>query len=367
MKRATANVKFLVTALTATFVLPVAAAAQEACSQYTVKTGDSLGSIAEVAYGSYDYQIIFNANRDAIGSNPNDVAEGTVLQIPCKDGRLTEDASHEEVIEEQEQIAEARPESNVYAPAIRIVTGNNWAPFADESLTGGGFVVRLASTALNRGGNDREYNISFVDDWGAHLDTLLPLNAYDISLAWYIPDCTKLELLSEASQRRCTEFDASVPVYEPVVGYFTLPGNEYAGAKEMADFRGSRFCRMEGYFTNDLEEAGLIGDAIELVRPVKPSECIEAVLNGTADVAGMEIQSAVDAMNSMGLEGNEVVENTNVTTINTLRFITHKTNPYGRQYIAMFNRGLNEMRETGEWYAIISSSLAEHNERMLGQ
>lgn len=351
----------------AVMLLPAAASAQEACSAYTVKQGDSLGTIAETAYGTYDYQNIFNANRNVIGSNPNSLEEGTVLQLPCEDGNIAGAGSAEDIIAEQEQIASSRQTQNdVYAPAIRIVTGNNWAPFADESLNGGGFVVRLATTSLHRGGNDRDYNVSFVDDWSSHLDTLLPLGAFDVSLAWYIPDCTKLDLLSEASQRRCTEFDASVPVYEPVVGYFTLPDSDYAGARTLADYEGARFCRMDGYFTNDLEEAGLDGK-VELVRPVTPADCVEAVLNGTADVTGMEIQSAVDAMSSMGLQGNELLENTNITSVNTLRFITHKTNPYGRQYIAMLNRGLNEMRESGEWYAVVSSTLAEHNQMMNSQ
>ncbi len=52
-------------------------------------------------------------------------------------------------------------------------------------------------------------------------------------------------------------------------------------------------------------------------------------------------------------------------TFSSLRFITHRTNPYGRQYIAMLNRALNEMRESGEWYAVISDTLREHNEKMM--
>ena len=33
----------------------------------------------------------------------------------------------------------------------------------------------------------------------------------------------------------------------------------------------------------------------------------------------------------------------------------------------MLNRGLNEMRETGEWYAIVSNALNEHNQMLLSQ
>ena len=365
MKRTNVSAKFLVTALTASVFLPVAGFAQEACSSYTVKTGDSLGSIAEIAYGSYDYQIIFNANRETIGGNPNTLEEGTTLQIPCADGRLSVESSSEDVIaqEEAKQAANVKT-TNVYAPPIRLVSGNGWAPFTTEDLSGGGMVVRLATTALNRGGNSREYSVSFVDDWGSHLTTLLPLNAFDVSIAWYIPDCTKLELLSEGMAKRCTDLDHSLPIYESVVGYYTLADSEYANAREFSDFTGARFCRPEGWYTHDLEEEGLVPPAIEFVNPSQPIDCGEALLNGTADIVGMEIESMADVISELKVS-SEVVQNPYLTKLLTLTFVTHKTNPRGRVYISMLNKGLTEMRESGEWYAIIASSLAEHNESLL--
>ena len=74
-------------------VLPGVAAAQEACTTYTVKDGDTLGDIAMSAYGSYNYQMIFNANRQAIGANPTNLPPGLELILPCEDGRLTADSA----------------------------------------------------------------------------------------------------------------------------------------------------------------------------------------------------------------------------------------------------------------------------------
>lgn len=78
--------------------LPGVAAAQEACTTYTVRDGDTLGSIAQAAYGSYDYQMIFNANRDALASNPSNLPPGLQLILPCEDGRLTADSELNAVI-----------------------------------------------------------------------------------------------------------------------------------------------------------------------------------------------------------------------------------------------------------------------------
>ena len=165
--------------------------------------------------------------------------------------------------------------------------------------------------------------------------------------------------------RRCNDFLSSVPVFEPVVAYYARAGSEWAGATSFEDLRGARVCRMDGYFTHDFEEEGIAND-LPWVRPTLPSECIEAVLVGNADVAGMELQSGTEAITKLGV-AEEVIEIPSLAKVLALTFITHKSNPFGRQYIVLLNRGLNEMRQTGEWYAVVSSALTEHNQMLLSQ
>jgi polar amino acid transport system substrate-binding protein len=84
------NMVFMtVAALSGIGVAP--ASAQEACTTYTAKEGDTLGAISSAAYGTYDYQQIFNANRDIIAASPNSLVPGTQLVLPCLDGRLRPD------------------------------------------------------------------------------------------------------------------------------------------------------------------------------------------------------------------------------------------------------------------------------------
>ena len=56
-----------------------------------------------------------------------------------------------------------------------------------------------------------------------------------------------------------------------------------------------------------------------------------------------------------------VSPNPALATFITYHFITSKSNPRGRVYIAMLNRGITEMRESGEWYDIVATGLAEYN------
>ena len=62
----------------------VAGATQEAAgTEYVVQPGDTLQSIAEQQYGDAGlWPRIYDANRDAIGSNPDALVAGTKLQLP---------------------------------------------------------------------------------------------------------------------------------------------------------------------------------------------------------------------------------------------------------------------------------------------
>jgi nucleoid-associated protein YgaU len=62
-----------------------AAAAPKMMAEYTVAPNDTLGSVALKYSGNAarDYwMLIYEANKDVIGDNPNLVRAGTVLQIP---------------------------------------------------------------------------------------------------------------------------------------------------------------------------------------------------------------------------------------------------------------------------------------------
>ncbi|WP_170349894.1 MULTISPECIES: transporter substrate-binding domain-containing protein [Ruegeria] len=359
------NLKKVALSATAVTALSAgAAAAQEACTNYTVADGDTMATIAIAAYGTSNYQPIFNANRNLI-TNPNDLAPGLVLALPCEDGSLPNGQSAQEVIAAEEQRAASVKRSNVYAPPIKMVAGNGWEPFTTETLNGGGIMTRLATTSLQRAGNQREYSVSFVDDWSSHLDTLLPLGAFDISIAWTVPDCTNRSYeWSEATEARCTQFVASVPVYDIVGGFFTLPESDYASATSFKDLEGSTICRMAGWSMVVLEEQGLNHNNTTVVQPNTARECLDAVLTGTADVAAFEVDLFASTMNDMGLTSADIVENPYVSTLSSMSFLAHRTNPFAREYIAMMNKGLIEMRESGEWYAIISDTLREQNEKL---
>ena len=339
---------------------PLAAAAQVACQPYVTQEGDTLGSISQAAYGKLDYQLLFNANSATLRDASPTLAAGTALQIPCADGRFNES----EVIAAPEAAAPVAVASDgTYKPTVRFVTGGDWYPFADRGLTGGGFLIRLVSTAMQRANNDRPFTVNWVDDWSSHETVLLPSGSFDLSVAWYQPDCSALDKMSEATQTLCLNFLFSDSLYDAVFGFFAAKDSPFAGATSFDQLMGARICRPEGYSFHDLDAQNLMEPAVTITVPPVTADCFNGLVDGTFDIVTVESQLASAVIQEMGI-ADKVVENPRLTSIQAIAAMAWKANPKALEYLTYLNRGLAEMRGSGEWNDIVASSLKEANDKL---
>lgn len=338
--------------------------AQEACSTYVVREGDTLGAISMEAYGDLRYQLLFNANVDALRGDPSVPPPNTELRIPCADGRMTAESAIPaiEVGMPADKPVVLAPEDTgevtAYRPEIRIVSGDDWVPFADPTQSGGGLFLRITTTALDRAGPEYRHMTGWVADWESHIFVLLPNLAFDFATGWYDPNCASLVNPSERTTYMCENFIFSDPIYDSVFGFFSTPDNPFATAATFADLAGARLCRAEGNLFTDLEAEGLVEPIITISMEDEEELCLEGVLSGTYDVASFEVQFAPVAFASLGIT-DEVVQSPNLSTIQSSAVIAHKDNPRAAAFIAHLNRGLAMMRESGEWSDVVSSTLAE--------
>ncbi|SPF79222.1 hypothetical protein ALP8811_03160 [Aliiroseovarius pelagivivens] len=382
--------------------------AQEACSKYVVERGDSLREIALRAFGSTDFRLIYNANKDAIGKDPNIIRLGMTLEIPCRDtsaGQTSAATTEAEkmaremsagliaeaearaiaaITEAQKASAEAVAAANAQAAVaieaaraegaalirkaaqpgtsavderqILLITGGNYAPFTDEDLPNRGLYTKLVETAFLRAAPEQAYKIQFVNDWNSHLDLLMPTLAFDGTFPWSRPNCEEAEALSENDRARCETYNFSNPFYEVVDTYFAKNGSGYEVAMSHADFAGATFCRPEGWSLTHMDAVGLYEPAITLVRPIDPDACFDAVANGTVDIVAIEAHLAVEAISRLGYQ-DEIIENPNLAAIKGLNVMTHVNNPDGEAVLEILNRGLEIMQQSGEWRDIVSTAL----------
>lgn len=351
----------------------VPALAQEACGTHKVVVGDNLRFIARAAYGDADlYRVIYEANVAVIGAKADIIEVGMVLQIPC-DPR-TADAAVETAAtavpgaEPEEPSATAvaaapdpQPTAPVVAP-IRFVTGNGYAPFADETLPGGGMFTQLVEMAIFRADPAIPYNMTFINDWQAHIDALLPSGAYDLSFPWVRPNCEAPATLSPGDQARCTDFVFSGPFYEIVDGFFALRDSGLASATTYAEYEGKRICRPEGHTTGVLDSVGLSAPAITLIRPVEVTDCFAALVAGEVDLVSIDAEVGDSAIAKLGLTA-EIEQNPHLMTLLSLHVIAHKSNARAVDMIGNLDAGLIEMYKSGEWYDIVSTALTQNSLR----
>ncbi len=401
-----------------------AASAQEACSTYEIQRGDSLRELAIQVYSTEDYRIIYDANRDTIGSNPNIIRVGDTLTFPCLEDvgraapepaseaeRMAEEMAAEliKAAEERAQKAIDEAEARVAAaeaeakktseeaviaakaaakqeieaaraegaalirnadagerPDIRdrqllLITGGNYAPFTDEALPNRGLYTDLVQTAFLRAAPEQAYKIQFVNDWSSHLDLLMPTLAFDATFPWSRPNCDEPAALSENDRNRCETYNFSIPFYEVVDTFFAREGSGYEETLTYADFAGTTICRPEGWSLSHMDAVGLYEPAVTLLRPVSPDDCFHAVMQGEADIVAIEAHLAVEAIGRLGYE-HQIIENPNLAAIKPLNIMTHKDNPDGEAILETLNQGLAIMQQSGEWRDIVSTALRHQME-----
>ncbi|MCX8501039.1 MAG: transporter substrate-binding domain-containing protein, partial [Alphaproteobacteria bacterium] len=199
-------------------------------------------------------------------------------------------------------------------------------------------------------------SLDFVNDWNSHLQTLLPKGAFDATFPWSRPDCDHLDKLKEGDAYRCTEFNFSDSFYDIVDAYFAKKNSGLDTAQNWDDFMGKRICRPDSYSLSGMTAVGLEEPKITLVRPATVSECFQALADGTVDIVHIESQVAQETLDKMSLRG-DVSENPNLAHVKSLRVLIDKNNPHGEEIMSEINKGLAAMRESGEWYDIVSAGL----------
>lgn len=361
---------------TAILLSGTAALAQEACSTYKVKVGDNLRFIARAAYGDADkYRLIYEANIATIGEKADIIEIGTELELPCDpattetaaavpaepvaDAAADTKASGTETVTPVAAVADPAPAAAATAPKpLSFVTGNGYAPFADEMLPGGGMMTQLVEMSVFRADPAIPYTMTYINDWQAHIDALLPSGAYDLSFPWVRPDCEGAEMLSTGDQVRCTDFVFSGPFYEIVDGFFSMRDSGLGSVTNYADFEGKRICRPEGYTTGVLDAVGLSVPTITLIRPVEATDCFQALAAGEVDLVSIDAEVGDAAAAKLGLTAR-VEQNPHLTTLLSLHVIAHRSNQRAVDMIGQLDAGLIEMYQSGEWYEIVSTALAQ--------
>lgn len=312
-------------------------------STYTTERGDSLSDIAKRAYDNpRAYQNLFDVNPGVLAS-PNVVPIGADLFIPCLNG------SQPTTSDDLPEIRAANSQN------IQFLTGTNYAPYVEKNLPEGGFSTELIHRAMQFDGQPANYLIDVIGDWGSHLQPLLENGSYDIGYPWFKPDCSNTANLGRASTWRCENLLWSRPLHEIVVTFYGRAG-EVENISTASDASGMTLCRPDGYFTHDLEAAGLVAPTITRVAPTTPEECFEMLAAKEVDLVSVNIDTSDRIIQSLGME-ERTAEVIDLSTIQTLHAVGMRTNPQTRIILRRLDKGLKAIQESGQFREVAAKHL----------
>ena len=322
------------------------------CDSYTIQSGDTLSALSRDIFGDVNDFVRFYddpRNVESLGSNPNRINIGDVLYLPpCEVSG--------------EPLSRPTREVDDFERPIDIVTATDFAPFTDEALPDGGMLARIVEDAFGSTDLENPVEIDFVNDWGSHLETLLPKGKYSFGFPWYRPDCDNAAGLSETMAARC-DLIWSEPIFSVLIGFYA-PANSGAAPEDFADLQGTRICRPSGYFTFDLEQEGLVpGETIDLSQPPTVMDCFEALEDGEVDYVSINRFTAEKAIAEAGLTGLVAPINTIVST-QDLHLVAHPFDGDAPRWLEAFNAGLREMKQSGRYAQITRRYLQLHEEEI---
>jgi polar amino acid transport system substrate-binding protein len=358
----------------------VPAAAQKCGSDYVLKDGDTLAEIAQRVYGSRSqWTAIFYSNQDRLGANATLLVPGLAIKLPCigapaapgQAAAPTAPAVPVALPPGQAGRASSNFELSTMLRQIQFLTAEGYPPFADRTLPNGGIVLDLLSSSMDlikkQGKGSFDYQISWVNDWAAHLNPLLITRAFDAGIPWVQPDCKNAAALDRHTQYKCQKFFFSDPFYESVSVLFVKSDSPMRFDSD-AEVVGKTLCLTKGWSTYDLDKGGrnwIKDSKITLMQPPTPEDCFRMLESGTADAVVIPDLTGRAVAMSMGI-ADRVRATDRPVHIETMHAIVAKTHPHARTILYYINSSLAKLRESGEYDRIVEKHLEQFWEAQEG-
>ncbi len=323
---------------------------------YTVKPGDSLSRIADRLYKNAKmWSTIHQNNLQKIGDNPSLIRVGQKLRLACINGLPTGLPGGTDVAVATTASAPVvvAPGNAASATKINLLTADDYKPFTDRSLPGGGLVAEVVQKAMEAADPPEGFAIHWVNDWSAHLEPLLSNALLDMGFPWLQPDCA-----ADPSQYRCENFYFSEPMFEMLIMLFTSKEHPIAFDSD-DDILGKTLCRPKGYYTHDLDKNGrnwIREGKITLKSPVSVADCFEMLMKGEVDAVALNEFTGRAAIKEAGIEDRVEVA-PRPLSIEGLHVIVHKSHPRAQELLALINKGLRAIKDNGEYQRIIDTHM----------
>ena len=359
---------FIVMIASAAYLTSTQSSAQTCGTNYTLKPGETLADIARAVYGNASqWSVIYYANQDQLGNGATLLVPGQSLKIPCLAGQakppVTKQAETPPPSSPQTDEAGAFQLSSMLK-RIEFLTAEGYTPFTGRNLPEGGMFIDLLQSAMNlikeQAKGTFDYQVSWVNDWSAHLNPLLITRAFDAGIPWSKPDCNNPQALDKVGQYICQKFFFSDPFYESVTVLFVRNDGSFNFESD-EQVTGKTLCRTKGWSTYDLDKNGrnwVKDGKITLMQPQTAEECFRLLDEGTIDAVVIAELTGQAVAATLGM-ADRVHPANRPLHIETMHAIIAKTHPNARTMLYYINGSLRRLKETGAYDAIAAKHLEQ--------
>lgn len=229
----------------------------------------------------------------------------------------------------------------VQADSVRLVTGNDYAPYTGKALPAYGMLSKLVRSVFERSGVSsslywRPWNRGYLNTLQGNFDATFP---YVYSAA------------------RAQDFLYSEPMYVGEQYIFSRAGERFS-ADDISIMRGKRLCYPLGWQAPPKVQALLDAGYVQRHSPASLNECARLLLLGRDDFFLADRYLGESALLRSGATVNHFERSQTTINRSPLHLIVSRQHPRAQWLIDQFNQGLVKLKASGDYRRLIDSYLA---------
>jgi polar amino acid transport system substrate-binding protein len=231
------------------------------------------------------------------------------------------------------------------AEQLKLVTGNDYLPFADADLPKGGMATAIVRAVYAR--MDQSISVDFLPWKRGYLKTRH--GTYAATFPYVRTD------------ERASQFHYSKPILEIVQKPVKMADSAFS-AETAAELAGTTYCLPNGYAPARIVARMTENERLDRRQPLDMTKCFHMLERGRVEFIPMSVLLAEYTAQKLFDDSSAVTFTDLVLERTTLHVIFPKDQPRSRERLAAFNAAFDKLRESGGYQHIIDRYRANASE-----
>ncbi|MEJ1997581.1 MAG: transporter substrate-binding domain-containing protein [Maritimibacter sp.] len=222
------------------------------------------------------------------------------------------------------------------ADPVTIATGDDWPPFADTHMDGGGYATEIVTAVLEKMGAD--YSIDVLP-WTRGYEMAVA-GKYTGTFLWY-----------DTPERRA-EINYSDPLIVLDVAVVMKAGAA-DGLNSLSDLNGQSVCIPKGYAVHGPVQEMVDAGTLTLQQPPDLIACVKQVQAGRVDAVVDASAVILYLAEQNGIAASELAVLPEPVSESPLYLLVSRNAPNGDAFLSEFNAALHELEADGTVASIL--------------